>query len=51
MLLPPYAATISGSLQSKQAIFTARVALTLIPQQGQMYFLVLDFLLPPTVFV
>jgi hypothetical protein len=38
-----YTSTICSS-QSTHAILTVRVALTDIPQQGQIYFLVLDVL-------
>ena len=37
-----YPATTICALQSRQAILTAFVARTEFPQQGQIYFLVLD---------
>ena len=40
--LPCQPASTIRSLQSRQAIFTALVARTEFPQQGQIYFLVLD---------
>ena len=40
--LPCHPASTIGALQSKQAMWTSFVARTELPQQGQIYFLVLD---------